>query len=144
MTESHPFDVDVFLALPLVARVATAAERPAVRPVWYLGEDDAFWWLTGDWSRLPEILLQDPRVALVVDTCDLATGTTLQVSAKGTAETLAFDPGRTYRKLSRYLGPDHETWDPRFSDYLTTTDTQLVRLSPERLVARDLSFRPSS
>lgn len=144
MSQKHPFDVDSFLALPLVARVGTAADRPAVRPVWYLWEEDAFWWLTGNWSRLPEILEQDPRVALVVDTCDLATGETRQVNARGRAEILALDPARTYRKLSRYLGPDEATWDPRFSAYLTTTDTRLVRFSPERLVAQDLSFRPSS
>lgn len=144
MSGGHPFDVDMFLALPLVARVATAAERPTVRPVWCLWEDGAFWWLTGDWSRLPGILQQDPRAALVVDTCDLDTGETRQVSARGRAEMLALDPARSYRKLSRYLGPDETTWDPRFSAYLTMTDSQLVRLSPERLVAQDLSFRPSS
>lgn len=143
MSEADPFDVDAFLALPLLARVATVAEGPAVRPVWYLWEDAAFWWLTGEWSRLPVILERDSRAALVVDTCDLGTGETRQVSARGPAEVLAFDPARTYRKLSRYLGPDRDTWDPRFTDYLTTTETKLVRLSPERLVAQDLSFRPS-
>lgn len=141
MSDGHPFDVDAFLGQPLLARVATAAGGPGVRPVWYLWEDEAFWWLTGDWSRLPDVLARDPRVALVVDTCDLATGATLQVSARGTAEVLALDPARTYRKLSRYLGPDQDTWDPRFRDYLTTTDAKLVCLRPERLVAQDLSFR---
>lgn len=138
----HPFDVDAFLARPLVARVATA--EPSVRPVWYLWEDHAFWWLTGSWSKLPAALTDDPRVALVVDSCDLATGETLKVSASGRADVLPFDADLTYRKLSRYLGPDRHTWDPRFGDYLVGAGAVLARLVPERLVARDLSFRPSA
>ena len=51
-------DVDDFLAQPLVARVAT--NGPDVRPVWFLWEDGAFWWLTGPWSRLAEHLRDDP------------------------------------------------------------------------------------
>lgn len=141
----QPFDVDAFLAQPLVARVATAAPAAAVRPVWYLWEDGAFWWLTGRWSRLPATLDQDRRVALVVDTCDLSTGRTWQVTATGPAEVVAFDPRRTERKLCRYLGPDPDAWDPRFRSYLVgEADLHLVRLVPETLVARDLSFRASS
>jgi hypothetical protein len=44
------FDVEAFLAQPLTARVAAAG--PTVRPVWFLWEDGAFWWLTGGWARL--------------------------------------------------------------------------------------------
>ncbi len=39
------FDLDVFLEQPLVARLATAG--PLIRPVWFLWEEKAFWWLTG-------------------------------------------------------------------------------------------------
>ena len=73
------FDLEGFLAQPLVARVATAG--PTIRPVWYLWEDRCFWWLTGRWTALPELLRKNPRVALVVDTCDLDTGRVLQVIA---------------------------------------------------------------
>ena len=75
------FDLDGFLGLPLVARVATVGRTgPSVRPVWYLWEGRAFWWLTGAWSRLGQLLERDPRVALVVDTCDLDRGEVLQVT----------------------------------------------------------------
>ena len=47
------FDLDGFLAEPLVARVAAAG--PTIFPVWFLWDDGSFWWLTGDWSRLPNI-----------------------------------------------------------------------------------------
>lgn len=141
MEHDHPFDVEAFLARPLLARVAAAG--PSVRPVWFLWEDGAFWWITGAYARLPEILASHPRVALVVDSCDLRTGEVRKVTARGEAEVVPFDPERARRKLARYLGPHEAAWDPRFSDrYLSDPDltTRLVRLVPERITARDLSF----
>jgi nitroimidazol reductase NimA-like FMN-containing flavoprotein (pyridoxamine 5'-phosphate oxidase superfamily) len=140
-----PFDVDAFLTRPLVAHIATTG--PSVRPVWFCWEDGAFWWITGAYARLPEILARDPRVALVVDDCDLRTGEIHQVTARGNAEVVGFDPNRARRKLARYLGPDEDTWDARFRlDYLTDPEqaSRLVRLAPDRMTARDLSFAPSS
>lgn len=142
MARGEPFDVDAFLAQPLVARVATA--DGTVRPVWFLWEDGAFWWLTGAYARLPELLAEDQRVSLVVDTCDLTTGQVRQVTAGGAAELVAFDTERARRKLSRYLGPDEERWDPGFRVRFLLEpahDTRFVRLVPQRLRSRDLSFR---
>jgi len=140
--KSEPFDIDGFLAQPLLARVAAAG--PSVRAVWFLWEQDCFWWLTGSWARLPAILAEDPRVALLVDTCDLGTGEVRQVSARGDAELLPFDRARARRKLVRYLGADERAWDPRFRIEALAIDptARFVRLSPRRLIARDLSFRP--
>jgi nitroimidazol reductase NimA-like FMN-containing flavoprotein (pyridoxamine 5'-phosphate oxidase superfamily) len=133
------FDLDGFLAQPLVARLATAG--PTIRPLWYLWEDACFWWLTGSWARLSAVLRENPRVALVVDTCDLETGRVLQVIASGDAEIVPFDPGRARRKLMRYLGPNQDLWDARFTTG-TFEDalTRFVRLAPVALRARDLSF----
>ncbi len=141
MTAEHPFDIDAFLDRPLLARVAAAG--PTVRPVWFLWEDGAFWWITGAYARLPTILTSDPRVALVVDSCDLCTGEVRQVTARGDAVVVPFDAERVRRKLVRYLGPNEEDWDPRFSGrYLSDPDqaTRLVRLAPTQLTATDLSF----
>jgi nitroimidazol reductase NimA-like FMN-containing flavoprotein (pyridoxamine 5'-phosphate oxidase superfamily) len=137
------FDLEGFLARPLVARLATAG--PTVRPIWFVWEEEAFWWLTGRWARLAAILDRDPEVALVVDSCDLRSGEVLQVVARGAAEVVAFDPDRARRKLSRYLGPDESTWDPERFLVGTFDDpsARLVRLAPRRLRARDLSYAPS-
>jgi hypothetical protein len=44
--------LDAFLDRPLVARLVTMRRAgPAVRPVWYLWEDQRFWWLTGAWFQ---------------------------------------------------------------------------------------------
>ena len=140
------FDVDSFLAQPLTARVATAG--PTVRPTWYLWEDGAFWILSGPWSRLPGRVRAEPRIAVTVDVCDLATGLVRQVIARGRAEITPFDVPRGKRKLSRYLGPDESRWDPRFRAYLrddpAERGTVWVRMKPESLRAKDLSYEVSS
>lgn len=139
------FDVEAFLERPLLARVATVG--PSVRPVWFLWEDGAFWWITGAYARLPRILRRDPRVALVIDDCDLSTGEVRQVTARGDATLVPFDPDRARRKLVRYLGEDEAAWDTRFRlDLLAEPShaTRLVCLTPERVTATHLSFTPSS
>jgi hypothetical protein len=136
------FDVDQFLARPLTARLATA--RPAVRPVWYLWEEEKFWILTGPWSEVPSEVLADPRVALVIDTCDLATGECLQVVTRGRGDVSPFDADRGRRKLERYLGPDLNGWDDRFRQYLSDEpEARWLTVTPTWLAAKDLSFVPS-
>ena len=135
------FDLEAFLSQPLVARVAAAG--PSITPVWYLWEECAFWWLTGGWSRLPTVLERDPRVALVVDTCDLSTGSVLQVLARGSAQLLPFEEQRARRWGSRYLGADERAWG-RFADSMFhEASTRFVRLRPTMLRARDLSYSPA-
>ncbi len=145
MIDPAPFDIDDYLGQPLVARVAAVGGTggPTVRPIWYLWEDRAFWWLTGSWSGFEARLSDDPRVALVVDTCDLTTGCTRQVMATGRADVVGAEPARARRKLARYLGPDEQQWEPRFRHLLDDPSVRLVRLVPERLTATDLSFHPS-
>jgi Pyridoxamine 5'-phosphate oxidase len=133
------FDPERFLAQPLVARVAAAG--PSVRAVWFLWEDGAFWWLSWTWSRLPSILKADPRVALLVDTCELETGDVFQLSAEGEAEIYQLDPGRACRILQRYLGPDAARWPERFTrGTFHDPATRMIRLEPSSLRARDLSY----
>ncbi|MGH3682450.1 MAG: pyridoxamine 5'-phosphate oxidase family protein [Natronosporangium sp.] len=142
MAAGDGFDVTAFLARPLTARLAT--NGPTVRPVWFLWEDDAFWIITGPWSSLPGRVRADPAVALVVDECDLATGTVRQVIARGQAELAPFDVPRGRRKLSRYLGADETRWDPRFRRYLyldpVEAGTAWLRIHPDSLGAKDLSY----
>lgn len=114
-----------------------ATNGPAVRPVWFLWEGGAFWWITGSYARLPGLLAEDPRVALVIGTCDLATLEILQVTARGRAEVAPFDEARAKRKLLRYLSDDEEAWPTEFRAF--GPDARFVRLIPERLTAIDFS-----
>ncbi|WP_017591619.1 pyridoxamine 5'-phosphate oxidase family protein [Nocardiopsis potens] len=137
--DPHPFDVDAFLERPLVARVATLGPSgaPAVRPVWYLWERGALWWITGAYAAMGRQLERDPRASVAVDTCDLERMEFLQVVMYGMAETAPFDPALARRKLRRYLGGDESAWHPDFRRF--ADDARLVRFTPERTVARDLS-----
>lgn len=138
------FALDQFLHQPLVARVATVGRSgPTVRPLWYLWEEHAFWWLTGGWSNLGRLLERDPRVALVVDTCDLRSGEVLQVTARGAAEVLPFDPDRARRWGRRYLGPDERHWGRFRTGVFEDPTTRSVVLEPTMLRARDLSYSPA-
>ncbi|WP_132874786.1 pyridoxamine 5'-phosphate oxidase family protein [Tamaricihabitans halophyticus] len=133
------FDIDPFLARPLTARIAT--NGPTIRPAWFLWEDNAFWTITGPWSVLPKRVRTDPVIAMVVDECDLATGTVRQVIARGQAEILPFDVPRGYRKLARYLGENVSQWDQRFRRLTEDpTDIAWLRLSPTSITAKDLSY----
>ena len=138
------FDIDVFLDQALTARVAT--NGPTVRPTWFLWEEGAFWILTGPWARLLDHARADPRLAIVVDVCDLESGLVRQVIARGRAEVLPFDVPRGRRKLSRYLGADEARWDARFRHYLlddaAVKGTVWLRVRPDSLVATDLSYAP--
>jgi nitroimidazol reductase NimA-like FMN-containing flavoprotein (pyridoxamine 5'-phosphate oxidase superfamily) len=137
------FDLDGFLAQPLVARIAS--NGPVVAPVWFLWEDNCFWWLTGSWSKLAQRLAKDSRIAIVVDINDLATGEVKKVYATGRATIVPLDADRTYRKLSKYLGGDKTKWDPRFGTDGTENDPSgaMVRMQPERLIASDASYTVS-
>jgi nitroimidazol reductase NimA-like FMN-containing flavoprotein (pyridoxamine 5'-phosphate oxidase superfamily) len=125
----------------LVARVATtSASGPTVRPVWYLWEGHAFWWLTGRWSKLGSLLDRDPRVAIVVDTCDLERGEVLQVTARGRAQVRPFDAERARRWGARYLGPDERSWRRFQGSVFDDPSTRLIVFHPRTLRARDLSY----
>ena len=139
----YPFDIDAFLAQPLVARVAT--NGPTVRPVWFLWEEEAFWLLSGPWTKLLGRVRWDPALAIVVDICDVTTGLTRQVIARGKAEILPFDVPRGHRMLSRYLGDDVDRWDPNFQRYLLDTQRNPVwlKVQPTSLSANDLSYSAS-
>lgn len=140
------FDIDAFLERSLTARLSSSGrDGPAVRPIWYLWERGSFWWLTGPWSVLAAQLQNDPRVALLVDICDLARGDVKQVLARGRATLRPYDAERAHRKLARYLGDDPTLWDPtRFNpDNPPEPGIQFVELRPETLTAKDLSYQPS-
>jgi hypothetical protein len=145
VSTDSPFDIDSFLAQPLTARLATGG--PTIRPVWFVWEKETFWTLTGRWSKLSEVIEKDPKVALLVDTCDLATGKTLQVQARGSMEFAKFDRPRCQRFLAKYLGPDSNLWEPNFRQYMEepeeAQEKRWLVLRPSRMWARDVSFTGS-
>lgn len=137
-------DIKDFLAQPLVARVAANGPNgPTVRPVWFLYEESVLWWLTGSYSQLSTWLNVDPRVQVVIDSCDLATGEVLALTMTGQARVRPFEAGLASRKLSKYLGPDPWRWPSRFRETFEDPSARLIALPPiQPLRLRDLSFTP--
>lgn len=83
-----------------------------------------------------------PKVAAVVDTCDLVKGE-FKIRLRGEASVVPYDRDRAFRKLSRYLGPDESAWDANRFDR-DGNQTRFVKLEPDRIEALDLSFEPST
>lgn len=137
------FDVERFLAQPLVGRLATTG--PVIRPFWYVWEEEAFWMITGAWSVLDERLLARPDFELVIDTCVLETGETRQVIAHGRGCVVDFDVERGRRILTKYAGPDEDNWDARFQlkPDPSVYGTRLAKLVPDDIWTVDLSFVPA-
>lgn len=135
-------DVDAFLQRPLVAHVAS--NGPSLRPVWFIWEERLLWWLTAEDSILAgQIRDGDTRLVVVIDSCDLETGEVAKVTITGTAELVDLDRDLAMRKFAKYLGEHPQQWDQRFPLSLADPKMGMVRLTPHRVVSKDMSFHPA-
>jgi hypothetical protein len=137
------FDLAEFLSRPLFAHLAHASEHgPRESPVWFHWDGAAVWIVGGE--SFPANLRRDPRCALGVVDFDPATGVCQHVGMRGTAEVLPFDPAVARTIFRRYFGPDEADWDRRFDDVFDgSAGLELVRITPETVVVRDQSYRPT-
>jgi hypothetical protein len=137
------FDLAEFLSRPLFAHLAHTSEHgPRESPVWFHWDGAAVWIVGGE--SFPANLRRDPRCALGIVDFDLATGRCQHVGMRGTAEVLPFDPAVARTIFRRYFGPDEADWDPRFDDVFDgSAGLELVRFTPETVVVRDQSYRPT-
>jgi nitroimidazol reductase NimA-like FMN-containing flavoprotein (pyridoxamine 5'-phosphate oxidase superfamily) len=135
-------DLDEFLARPLFAHLATVTdEGPRDSPVWFLWEEEAIWILgSRRTDTFPARLERDPRCAVGIVDFDPGRGLVQHVGVRGRATIEAFDPDRARRLLARYLGSAGDSWDRRFRDTLSDPDNLFVRVVPETVVARDVSY----
>jgi nitroimidazol reductase NimA-like FMN-containing flavoprotein (pyridoxamine 5'-phosphate oxidase superfamily) len=145
----YSFDVDAFLAEPRVAQLAT--NGPTLRTVDYIWEDGCFWVPTGPWAKLLTFIQRDPKVVLVVDTCDYDTGRIYQVVAAGEVEIEPgpFDVERERRTLARYMGPDESKWSTSPTNYPAMIKdggppgAVWLKLRPKRFRAHNFSYSRS-
>jgi hypothetical protein len=136
-------DLCEFLARPLYAHLAHSTEGgPRESPVWFHWDGQAVWIIGG--TSFPTNLKRQPRCALGIVDWDPATGKSHHVGMRGTAEVLPFDPAMARTIFRKYFGPDESEWDPRFDDVFTNEHgLELVRLTPETVVVRDQSYKPT-
>ena len=137
------FDLDEFLSRPLYAHLAHSSEQgPRESPVWFHWDGRAVWIIGG--TTFPANLKRDPRCALGIVDWDPATGRSQHVGLRGTAEVLPLDAAMARTIFRRYFGPDEADWDRRFDDVFTgALGLEVVRITPETVVMRDQSYRPT-
>jgi hypothetical protein len=137
------FDLGEFLSRPLFAHLAHASDNgPRESPVWFHWDGTAIWVVGGE--SFPANLRRDPRCALGVVDFDPATGLCQHVGMRGTADVRPFDVAVAWEFFRRYMGPDEADWDPRFDDVFDgSAGLDLVRFTPETVVVRDQSYRPT-
>ncbi len=138
------FDLDEFLSRPLYAHLAHLSDRgPRESPVWFHWDGQAVWIIGG--SSFPANLRKEPRCAAGVVDWDPAAGRSPHVGMRGRAEVLPFDAAMARTSFRRYFGPDEADWDRRFDDvFAPGNGLEMVRFTPETVVVRDQSYRPTS
>lgn len=140
-TTDGDFDVDSFLAQPLMAHLASASDDgPRESPVWFLWEEQALWLIGNSRDSFPRRLRADPRCAVGIVDLRLDRGLLRHVGIRGTAEIVSLDPSRLHRLLSRYLGADQEAWNRDFRRLVIDRLDLMVRVEPQSVVARDQSY----
>jgi hypothetical protein len=135
-------DLNEFLQRPLFAHLATLApEGPRNSPVWFLWESESLWVIGSRRSdSFPDRLRRDGRCAIGIVDFDKARGIVQHVGIRGRAFVEPFDCERARRLLTRYLGEGEADWDARFRDTLSDPANVLVRVAPETVVVRDVSY----
>jgi hypothetical protein len=137
------FDLDAFLALPLMAHLSTASpDGPRGSPVWFLWEEGHLWVIANrQHDTFAARIERDPRCAVGIVDFAPARGQLRHVGMRGRAEVVPFDRGRAVRKLVRYLGDDQSRWDRRI---FTLDDGAkpliFVRFAPDTVVVRDQGY----
>lgn len=137
------FDLGEFLARPLFAHLAHASDHgPRASPVWFRWDGAAVWVIGG--RSFPANLNRDPRCAISIVDFAPATGRCQHVGMRGTAAVRPFDGAVARAIFQRYMGPDEADWDRRFADVFDgSAAPEIVRISPETVVVRDQSYRPT-
>lgn len=133
----HGEEVSRFLALGLVARLAChdAEGWPCGVPVWHEWDGVGFWEIVAKGAACPQLLLRDPRVALVIDEPQ----TLRRVLCQGTAVLREGPvaegrwPAIARRMAARYLGSDAVAACEAKTAGL---EPWLFRIEPRRLVGR--------
>ena len=138
-------DVDEFLSRPLFAHLATATADGAPRdsPVWFLWDEGAVWIIGEPTDSFPERVKGEPRCAVGVVDFDRRRGLVQHVGIRGRGSVEPWDAARARRLLARYLGSDEARWDARFIEPLSDPRYRFVRVVPESVVARDVSYPPA-
>lgn len=135
------FEIETVLNQPLMAHLSTVHEgEPRDSPVWFIWEESSLWLFGTEKDSFVKRLKKEPRCAIGVVEFDLEKGVLKHVGVRGKAELTEVDQGRLNRFGSKYLGADQKEWNPWFIDKIVTPLTVMVKITPQSVVAKDVSF----
>lgn len=121
----HPtFDVEGFLSEPgRSAQVASVSpfSVPLLGSLWFLFQDDRFWFSSAQSSPLAQAAARGCQVAVIVDDFS-PPGSIRQVRVRGQGRVDAHDPERVHQIYERYLGEELDSWPSFFRDRFSLTN----------------------
>lgn len=134
-----PATLDLFLARPLIARLATCiADEPRVLPMWFRWDGTSVWMETSPTFRNYEVLKRNPRAAVAID--ESLGGLRLRaVIMRGDIEIID-GPDDVVREgvrriYERYL--DRDEMDGPGEEMMTNSRHVLLRLRPLTTISWD-------
>ncbi len=141
MIVQNDFEIKIVLEKPLMAFIGTVCdEGPRSSPVWFLFEDDLIWLFGTEDDSFVQRLRADPRCALSVVDFDLEAGLLLHAGIRGVCTLEEVQEDRLKRFVGKYLGADEATWNEWFVEQVVEPLDVMIRLTPETIVAKDVSY----
>jgi hypothetical protein len=138
-----PDEVDAFLAEQRICRIATVGTNgPHATALWYLWQGGSLWLTSLSRSQRWTDLMNDPRVAVVVDAGE-GYAELRGVELRGKVEVVGEVP-RTGEPVPELDGPEQAFAD-RYSDGVIVRDGRhaWLRLTPEKISSWDFRKLPA-
>ena len=85
-------------------------------------------------------LQAEPKCAAGIVEYDLEKGILKHVGIRGTAFIASCDKGRLTRFVAKYLGENEQNYNPWFIENVVDPLDAMIRLDPESVVAKNVSF----
>jgi PPOX class probable F420-dependent enzyme len=137
LTPDQQTQIDVLLAQPVLARIATANPdtlQPHVVPVWFWWDGQAVWISAFDSTRKIRDLRRNPRISVLIEPPDPATSAVQAVLFEGQA--VLIKDARIVREMSariytHYMGEEGvKAEDPQ--SWIVDPENTIIRLAPEK------------
>lgn len=141
MFAQKDFEINEVLSKPLMAHLSTVEKgAPRDSPVWFLWEESRLWIFGTSGDSFVKRLHAEPKCAAGIVEYDLEEGILKHVGIRGTAAFAELDKARLIRFVSKYLGKDKQNWNPWFIANVVDPLDAMIKIMPESIVAKNVSF----
>jgi hypothetical protein len=135
------FEIEDVLCKPLMAHLSTVEDgAPRESPVWFLWEDSCLWIFGTSKDSFVKRLQAEPKCAVGIVEYDLESGILKHVGIRGKAFLETCNKDRLMRFVAKYLGEDKRNWNPWFLENVVDPLDAMIKVVPESIVAKNVSF----